>query len=173
MNLSDIATLNNEGSGYCCMRQKWGHKLNANCRFDRKKWNIKHKNLLSRIKIGKEIVTFGNIEIEKTIFYLNRTPTFPKDVDIEKVLVSNKISFGEKNCNYFIGYLHNDNKVKPLHIMFIKTSAFIKRYDGQTKWMQFLIENDDLLKKYNTILDKVSADIKKSFIASLSTIKRF
>ena len=57
--------------------------------------------------------------------------------------------------------------------MFIKTSVFIKRYDGQTKWMQFFIENDDLLKKYNTILDKVSADIKKSFIASLSTIKRF
>ena len=27
--------------------------------------------------------------------------------------------------------------------------------------MYFLIENDDLLEKYNTILDKVSADIKK------------
>ena len=27
--------------------------------------------------------------------------------------------------------------------------------------MYFLIENDDLLEKYNTIWDKVSADIKK------------
>ena len=27
--------------------------------------------------------------------------------------------------------------------------------------MYFLIEDDDLLKKYNTILDKVSADIKR------------
>ena len=27
--------------------------------------------------------------------------------------------------------------------------------------MYFLIEDDDLLKKYNTIWDKVSADIKK------------
>ena len=26
---------------------------------------MKHKNLLSRIKMGKEILTFGNIEIEK------------------------------------------------------------------------------------------------------------
>ena len=32
-----------------------------------------------------------------------------KDVDIEKVLVSNKISFGEKNYKYFIGYLYNDD----------------------------------------------------------------
>ena len=67
----------------------------------------------------------------------------------------------KKNCNYFIGDLHNDNKVKPLPIMLLKTRAFIKKYDGQKKWMQFLIENDDLLKKCNTILDKVNADTKK------------
>ena len=29
--------------------------------------------------------------------------------------------------------------------------------------MYFLIEDDDLLKKYNTIWDKVSSDIKKEF----------
>ena len=45
--------------------------------------------------------------------------------------------------------------------MLLKTRAFIKRYDGQKKWMQFLIENDDLLKKCNTILAKVNADTKK------------
>ena len=39
------------------------------------------------------------------------TPTFSGDVDIEKVLVSKKISFGEKNYKYFIGYVHNGNKV--------------------------------------------------------------
>ena len=45
--------------------------------------------------------------------------------------------------------------------MLPKTSAYIKIYDGQTKWMYFLIEDDDLLEKYNTIWDKVSANIKK------------
>ena len=59
--------------------------------------------------------------------------------------------------------MYNDHKVKPLHIIFPKTSAYVKRYDGQTKWMGFLIANDDLLKKYNTIWEKVSADIKKEF----------
>ena len=45
--------------------------------------------------------------------------------------------------------------------MFPKTSAYKKSNGGQTKQMYFLIENDDLLEKQNTICDKVSADIKK------------
>ena len=50
--------------------------------------------------------------------------------------------------------------------MLPKTSAYVKSYDGKTKWMYFLIEDDDLLEKYtiwkkNAIWDKVSADIKK------------
>ena len=64
---------------------------------------------------------------------------------------------------YFIGYLYNHNKVKPLHIMLPKTSAYVKSYDGQTKWIYLLSENYDLLEKYNIIWDKVSADINKEF----------
>ena len=47
--------------------------------------------------------------------------------------------------------------------MLPRTSTYVKRYDGQTKWMYFLIEDDDLLEKYHTIWHKVSADIKKEF----------
>ena len=36
-------------------------------------------------------------------------------------------------------------------------------YNGQTKSMYFLTEDDDLLEKHNTIWNKVSADIKKEF----------
>ena len=61
----------------------------------------------------------------------------------------------------FLWLCYNDHKVKPLHVMLPKTSAYVKRYDGQTKWMYFLIQDDDLLEKCNTIWDKVSADIKK------------
>ena len=80
---------------------------------------IKHKNSLSHIKMVKEILTFGDTEIS-----------------------------GEKNYKYFIGYLYNDHKVKPLHLVLPKISAYVKRCDGQPKWMYFLIEDDDLLEKY-------------------------
>ena len=43
----------------------------------------------------------------------------------------------------------------------------------KTTWIYFLIEDDDLLERYNTIWDKVIADIKKKLIASLSIIKAF
>ena len=69
-----------------------------------KKQNIiKQENLLLHIRMGKEIFTFGNIEIKKKFFYCNETPIFLRVADTEKVLVSNKNSFGEKSYKYFIG----------------------------------------------------------------------
>ena len=131
-----------------------------------------HKNLLSYLKMGKEILTFGNIEIKKNKFYHNKSIFF-KDEDIEKILVSNKISFGEKNYTYFIGYLCNDGEVKPLNIMLPKTSTYVKRYDRQTKWMHFLIKDDDLLKNITLIGIKSVLISKKNLIMSLSIIKPF
>ena len=59
--------------------------------------------------------------------------------------------------------MHNDHKVMPLPIMLPKTSTYVKSYDGQTKWMYFLIQDANFLQKYNTIRDKVSDYIKKEF----------
>ena len=35
--------------------------------------------------------------------------------------------------------------------MLSETNAYVKSYDVQAKWMYFLIEDEDLLKKHNTI----------------------
>ena len=78
----------------------------------------------------KEILSFRDIEIENNKFYCYKSPIFKKDVHIENALVSNKISFGEKNYKYSISYLYNDNKVNPIHIMLPKPSAYIKSYAG-------------------------------------------
>ena len=50
--------------------------------------------------------------------------------------------------------------------MLRKASACVKIYDGQTNCIYFLIEDDNLLEKYNSIWDKVSNDIKKTLIAT-------
>ena len=44
--------------------------------------------------MGKEILTFGDIETEKDKSYCSRCPIFKKDVDIKKVFVSNRTSSG-------------------------------------------------------------------------------
>ena len=54
--------------------------------------------------------------------------------------------------------MYSNHEVKVLHI-----TAYEKSYDGQTKWMYFLIEEDELLEKYNSVWDKAGADIKKEF----------
>ena len=64
--------------------------------------------------MSKEIEKFGDTEID---FFCHKSPIFLKDVDIEKVLVSHEISYGEKYYKYFIGYLYNNHKLKPLHMM--------------------------------------------------------
>ena len=46
--------------------------------------------------MGKEILTFADIEIEKNKFYRNKTLIFLKDVDTEKLLVTNNIFLVKK-----------------------------------------------------------------------------
>ena len=55
--------------------------------------------------------------------------------------------------------------------MLPRTSSYVKRYDAETKWLHFLIKDDDLLERRNNIWDKVSADIKKEFNSEL--VKKF
>ena len=57
---------------------------------------IKHKNLLSHIKIGKGVLALGDIEIEKDKFYHHKSSVFKNYLRIEEVLLSKKISSGEE-----------------------------------------------------------------------------
>ena len=75
-----------------------------------KKAEHKHKNLLS-LKMSKEILTFSNIEINKNKFWWMIT----------------RFLLVKENYKYFVGYWYNDHKVKPLHLLFPKTSAYVKR----------------------------------------------
>ena len=57
--------------------------------------------------------------------------------------------------------------------MLLETTTYIGSCDGQTKWMHFLIEDNDLLKKYNTIWDKVSGNITRQFDSESVYSKEF
>ena len=80
--------------------------------------------------MSKEMLMFRDIELKKKTLP-QKNSYFLKDVDIEKIFVSNKISFGEKNYKYFIDYLYNDNKVKPLHMILPKASAYVKSWTNK------------------------------------------
>ena len=76
------------------------------------------------------------------------------------MLISSTVSSnGKKNYKYLIYYKYDDTKIKSLCMMFPKTKAHVKHYDSETKWMSFLIKNDELLKN-NYISNKFSDSIK-------------
>ena len=51
--------------------------------------------------------------------------------------------------------------------MLSKTGAYVKSYDDQTNWINFLIEDDDFLEKYIILWDKVTSDVKREFDSEL------
>ena len=108
----------------------------------------------------KTIIKFGDIEIGKQKFHQHKRPISIKNIDINKIVVSNKVSFGKKGFKYFIGY--KDAKIRPLCIFLPKMSAYRRDFD-ETKYMSFLIKDDELLEKYNEIWEKVKNSIKEEF----------
>ena len=84
-----------------------------------------------------------------------------KNIDINKIVVSNKVFFGKKGFKYFIGYKHA-KKVRPSCLFLPKMSAYRRGFD-ENKYIYFLIKDDELLEKYNKILEKVKHMIKKEF----------
>ena len=56
-----------------------------------------------------EFLTFTDIEIGKPKFHYPKSPISICDVDINKIVVSDKVHFGKKGFKYFIGY-KNDKK---------------------------------------------------------------
>ena len=78
INLSNIAILNVNGVHYRCIinRISKSEVVNFLQKADLKKkrlnikYNLKHKNLLSHKKMGKEILTFGDNEIENKFYCL-------------------------------------------------------------------------------------------------------
>ena len=82
--------------------------------------------------MGKEIM-FGITGIKEREFHCHKNSTFKKYKDIDNVLISNKISSGQKNYKYFIGYVDRDYKINPIWYNYFKHSGYVKSYDNENK----------------------------------------
>ena len=77
-------------------------------------------------------------------------------------MLSSKHSCGNKGSfKYFIGYINkNDPFPAPLCIKLPEMNGYTKYFDNN-KYMNLLVHDKELLKKYNEIWDKVSNILKK------------
>ena len=73
------------------------------------------------------------------IYFTNiRTKFLSQNVDVNKILVSNKVSFDKKGFKEFIGY-KDGRKFRLLCVMLTKMRAYRGDF-GETKYMSFLIK---------------------------------
>ena len=120
--------------------------------------------------MDKKIIKFDGTETKKYKFHQYKRPISTDNIDVDKIVVSNKISFGKNDFKYFIGY-KNAKKIRRLCIFLPKMSAYRRNFD-KTKCMSFLIKDEKLLEKYNEIWKKVHNVIKKkNLTATLYTMK--
>ena len=113
---------------------------------------------------------FGDTRIKKNTFCRDKSPTLQKAYILRKYYYLTRFILIKKIMNTLL----------VSRIMIIKLSNYISCFQKgvhmwkvmmeKTKWMYFLIDDDDLLEKYNTVWEKVSPDINKNLIMSISVI---
>ena len=76
-----------------------------------------------------------NTEIEKQKFHQCKIPTSIKNIDINKIVLSNKVCFGKKGFKYFIVY-KDAKTLRPSCIFLPNMSAYRRDFD-ETKYISF------------------------------------
>ena len=97
---------------------------------------------------------FDDKKINKSSFYKNKELFSLNDIDVNKILVSKKESYGTKNSlKYFTRYNDGD-VIRPLCILLPQMIGYVKHFDSN-KTMSFKVSDNKLLKKYKKIWEKI------------------
>ena len=110
---------------------------------------------------GKNI-NFDDKKIEKSDFYKNKKINRIDEIDVNNILISKKESYGTKNSfKYFIGYNDNDI-IRSLCIRLPQMTGYVRKFNENTT-MSFRVNDEQLLKNYNRIWEKVEKLMKIDF----------
>ena len=110
---------------------------------------------------GKNI-KFDDKKVKKKWILQKQKSNSIDDIDINKILISKKESYGTNNSfKYFIGYNDND-VVRPLCVRLPQMSGYARKFD-ENATMSFKVNNKQLLKTYNKIWEKVEKLLKIDF----------
>ena len=90
---------------------------------------------------------FGDIEVSKRQFYNSKNEVKLNLVDVNNIVVSNKVKGNKETSKYFIGYIHDiSESVALLCIILPQMSGYIKYFENGGKNMSFKIEGDKVIR---------------------------
>ena len=108
---------------------------------------------------GKSI-NFDDKKINKSNFYKNKKLFKIGYIDVNKILVSKKESYGTKNSLKYLYY--DDDAIRPLCVKLPQMIGYVKHFDSN-KIMSFTVIDNKLLKKYTKIWERVSSLINTKY----------
>ena len=124
--------------------------------------------------MGGKVIDFGDKQINKKDFYNDKKQFKIKDIDINKILVSEPESYGNKNAKkYIIGY--SNDVIRPIRIFLLQMNGYVKCFDDNNS-MSFLADDTfsrlgeshkEFLKEYIKVWEKIRDLIGKKFDAEL------
>ena len=112
-----------------------------------------------------QVLSYDEACIKKNAFHKTTTSINIDEVDINKITLLEKTSYGNKSSfKYHIGYKYkNEALLSPLNIKLPQLTGYTKHFNNNKKYVNILANDKKLLKKYNEIWDKIEALFKKEF----------
>ena len=100
--------------------------------------------------MSEKTLKFNNIRVNKKEFHKSKQPIDLMSVNVNQIVVSDRLKHSDEGFKYFIGY-QDDEIVKPLCIILPQMSGYIKYFENGGKNMSFMVKDDNVLDKYNKI----------------------
>ena len=104
--------------------------------------------------MGKQALKCSDIVVNKKEFYALKQAIPLNSVNANNIVVSCRIKHDD-GFKYFIGYLHDDDVIRPLCIILPQMRGYIKYFDNGGKNISFKIEDESLYLKYTEIWNKI------------------
>ena len=112
----------------------------------------------------QEAVYFGENGNIKNAFHKNKRPININEVHIQETVLSPKKSYSQDSFKYLTGYRLNSNAFpSPLCGKLPQMNAYAKHFDKNNKYINLLVNDKEILKKYSEIWNKIKSLIKKDF----------
>ena len=92
---------------------------------------------LSIKRISGNTLKFNNIRLNKKEFHKSKQPIELDLLTVDQIVISDKFKHSDEGFKYFIGYLESEI-VKPLSIILLQMSGYIKYFENGGKNMSFL-----------------------------------
>ena len=113
--------------------------------------------------MSEQTLKCGDIVVDKKDFHASKQAIALNLVNTNKIAISDKFKHGNDVFKFFIGYLNDDNVIRPLYIILPQMSGYIKYFDNGGKNMSFKIENESVYLKYTEIWNKMKKLLNTRF----------